>query len=477
MKRYEQLADSIAGRIAADVLRPGDRLPSIRQASRAHAVSPGTVQMAYQLLEDRGAIRTRPRSGYYVNARTHRSAPEPDTSAPPDCCTEVNVSDLVFEILDTARNDTIVQLGSAFIDFAAFPLAKLARAHAGAARRLEPRRMVEDLPPGNQDLRRAIARRYNACGVELDIDDIVITSGGLDALNLCLQTVTRPGDTVAIESPAFYAALQAIERLGLRAVELRTHPRDGVDPGALAEAIARHPIRACWLMPSFQNPLGATMPPERKRALVELLARHEIPLIEDDVYGELHFGDDKPRPAKAWDRAGLVLHCASFSKCLAPGYRVGWAAPGRYARDVARMKIMTTLSAGIPAQAAIAEYLTHGGYERHLRTLRRDLETRCALMTAAITRHFPDNTCVTRPSGGYFLWLYMPGIDALTLHRAALAEGISIAPGPIFSPTRQFGHCMRLNFGQPWNARTEAAIATLGRLVAAMGARAAALEA
>jgi DNA-binding transcriptional MocR family regulator len=337
--------------------------------------------------------------------------------------------------------------------------------------------MVEDLPPGNQDLRRAIARRYNACGVELDIDDIVITSGGLDALNLCLQAVTRPGDTVAIESPAFYAALQAIERLGLRAVELRTHPRDGVDPDALAEAIARHPIRACWLMPSFQNPLGATMPAERKRALVALLARHDIPLIEDDVYGELHFGDDKPKPAKAWDRAGLVLHCGSFSKCLAPGYRVGWTAPGRYVRDVARMKIMTTLSAGIPTQAAIAEYLAHGGYDHHLRTLRRDLEARCGLMSAAIARHFPDNNRVTRPGGGYFLWLDMPGVDALALHRAALAEGISIAPGPIFSPTRQFAHCMRLNFGQPWTARTEAAIATLGRMVGAMAARGAAMQA
>ena len=157
MKRYEQLADSIARRITADVLRPGDRLPSIRQASRAHAVSPGTVQMAYQLLEDRGAIRTRPRSGYYVNARAPRSAPEPEVSTPPDGCIEVDVSDLVFEILDTARNAAIVQLGSAFIDSTAFPLTRLARAHAGAARRLaRPRRSAHRRP--SRALSRALSR-------------------------------------------------------------------------------------------------------------------------------------------------------------------------------------------------------------------------------------------------------------------------------------------------------------------------------
>lgn len=462
MKRYEQLADTIAGQIAAGVLRPGDRIPSIRQASAAHAMSPGTVQMAYQLLEDRGDIRTRPRSGYYVSARLR--PPEPAPSAPPADSTAVGVSDLVFEILEAARSGDIVQLGSAFIDTDAFPLARLARAHAAAVRRLEPRRMVEDMPPGNRELRRAIARRYLARGVDVDIDDIVITSGGLDALNLCLAATTRPGDTVAIESPAFYVALQAIERMGLKALELPTHPRTGVDVDALAAVLARRPVHACWLMPTFQNPLGATMPDEAKRALVELLARHQVPLIEDDVYEELHFDADKPRPAKAWDRAGLVLHCSSFSKSLAPGYRVGWAAPGRYARAVARLKIMTTLSAGVPAQAAIADYLPHGGYDRHLRGLRRALAERCERMTDAVRRHFPAATRITRPRGGYFLWLQLDGLDALALHRAALAAGISIAPGPIFSPTRQYTDCLRLNFGQPWTPRTEAALETLGRL-------------
>ena len=148
--------------------------------------------------------------------------------------------------------------------------------------------------------------------------------------------MTKPGDAVVVESPCFYACLQSLERNGLRAIEVPTHPRDGIDLDALEAAIARHSPSACWLMPTFQNPLGSTMPAERKRALVELLARHGIPLVEDDVYAELHFGGTRALPAKAFDRDGLVMHCSSFSKSLAPGYRIGWVAAGRRAQDIAR---------------------------------------------------------------------------------------------------------------------------------------------
>mgnify|MGYP002133893309 CR=1 FL=1 len=208
-----------------------------------------------------------------------------------------------------------------------------------------------------------------SCGV--DTEELVITNGAMEALNLCLEAVTKPGDLVAVESPTFYAALQALERRGLRAVEVATHPRTGVDITALASVLERHPVKACWFMPNFQNPLGSLMPDSAKRDLVELLAKHEVPLIEDDVYGELYFGSQKPKPAKAWDRNGLVMHCSSFSKSLAPGYRVGWVAAGRFATAVQRLKLMTTLSAATPSQQALSEYLAQGGYDRHLRALRR----------------------------------------------------------------------------------------------------------
>jgi DNA-binding transcriptional MocR family regulator len=287
----------------------------------------------------------------------------------------------------------------------------------------------------------------------------------MEALNLCLQVLTRPGDVVAVESPAFYGALQALERLQLRAVEVATHPRDGVDLDSLTAVLQRVPVKACWFMPRFQNPLGSLMPEARKEAMVALLAHHGIPLIEDDVYGELHFGLGRPRPAKAYDRAGLVLHCGSFSKCLAPGYRVGWVAAGRFAQAVQRLKLMTTLSTAIPSQLALVHYLQGGAYERHLRQLRVTLATQQAEALKAIAAHFPAGTRVTHPEGGYFLWVELPQpFDALQLHRLALDQRISIAPGHVFSADRRFGHCLRINYGLPDASRLRDGLRTLGQL-------------
>ena len=210
------------------------------------------------------------------------------------------------------------------------------------------------------------------------------------------------------------------------------------------------------------------MPEEKKKALVDLLARHDLPLIEDDVYAELYFGDKRPAPAKAFDTQGLVLHCSSFSKCLAPGYRIGWAAPGRYTRAVARQKLTTTLSTSAPAQLALATYLARGAFDKHLRKLRRTLAEQQATFAEALGQFFPAGTRATRPAGGYFLWVELPeGTDALEIHRHALSLGISVAPGPIFSATRAFTNCLRLNYGHAWDARAEQALATLGRLAKA----------
>lgn len=469
MKRYEALAETIAGQIRAGVLRAGEKLPSVRRLSLANAMSPLTVLRAFHLLEDRGEIQARARAGYFVCARRGAAAPEPAVSRPSHGSTRVDVSDLVFEVLGTVSSRDVVPLGSAFIAPEIFPLKKLARSVASTARKLDPATLVASLPSGDPELRRLISRRYLEAGMSVPVDGIVITTGGMDALNLCLQAVTRPGDVVAIESPAFYVALQAIERLGLKAVELPTHPREGVDLAALDTAIVRNKVSACWLMTSFQNPLGASMPPQKKRELVKLLARHGVPLIEDDVYEELYFSAHKPQPAKAWDRDGLVMHCSSFSKCLAPGYRVGWAAPGRWAQKVERLKLMTTLSTGFHAQAAIADFMKHGGYEHHLRGLRGKLETQQRALIDAIPLSFPAAARITRPQGGYFVWVELPEkVSALEVHRLALRAGISVAPGPIFSPQRKFGNCIRINTGQPWTPRIAKALATLGAIASSL---------
>jgi DNA-binding transcriptional MocR family regulator len=471
MKRYEALAADVEESIRTGVLRPGDRVPSVRHTTASRGLSASTVFQAYYLLEARGLIRARERSGYYVagaEAGSHPVPPEPDLSSQPaDGSIAVDVSDRVFEILEASKTRDVVPFGSAFLSPLLFPLARLGQALASSVKTLDPWSTVDDLTPGNAALRRQIAQRYLADGLQVHPDEIVITNGALEALNLCLASVTRPGDSVIVESPTFYAALQALERMGLQAIEVPTHPREGIDLAALARAIERHAPKACWLMTTFQNPLGSLMSEPKKKALVDLLAQHGIPLIEDDVYAELYFGDRRPLPAKAFDAQGLVMHCGSFSKCLAPGYRIGWAAPGRQTQAVARLKVTTTLGASAPAQAALAHYLERGGFDKHLRKLRLTLAARQAQLAQAVAQYFPPGTRATRPAGGYFLWVELPeGADALRVHRKALALGISVAPGPIFSASRAFTHCLRLNYGHAWDARAEQAVATLGRLAA-----------
>jgi DNA-binding transcriptional MocR family regulator len=466
IKRYEAVAADIVRSIDAGTLRAGERLPSVRQASLARRVSISTVFQAYYLLEARGYIQARDRSGYYVSARK-RTPPEPETSRPDGNPSPVDVAALAFDVLGSVRDPQTVPLGSAFPSPTLFPMVKLASSLKAGLRRMDPWSSVADMFTGNASLRRQIAVRYLIDGMDVHGDDLVITNGAMEALQLALMAVAQPGDTVLIESPAFYATLQALERMKLHAVEVPTSPRTGIELDALAQAIERHRPRACWIMSNFQNPTGSLMPETNKQALVSLLAQHGIPLIEDDVYGELYFGRARPLPAKAYDREGLVLHCASFSKCLAPGYRVGWIAAGRYARDVERQKLMTTLASPSPNQLALAEYLDHGGYDRHLRQLRATLCRQQQQMMAALARQFPDGTRASRPQGGYFLWVQLPpGADALRVYRAALEQRISTAPGPIFSPRGEFHDCLRLNYGHPWNEAMEEAMRVLGEIVA-----------
>ncbi len=466
MSRYRSLAEETARLIHDGIVRPGDRLPSVRQACRTHGVSPVTVTQAYYLLESRGLIEARPKSGYFVRHDAARSLPEPAMSRPAAGSTPLEVSEFIFQILDSVRDPSVVPLGSSFPAPQLFPLDRLGRFLAHAARHLDPLSTVTDLPPGNAALRQQLALRYLARGTAVSPQEIIITSGAMEGLNLCLQAVARPGELIAVESPTFYAGLQAAERLGLAVVEIPSHPRDGVSLEALAAVLEKHPVKACLLMLNFANPTGSLVDASRKRELLALLRRHQVPLIEDDVYGELYFGPHAPACSKADDRDGLVMHVSSFSKCLAPGYRIGWVAAGRHAQRIQRLKLASSLATTIPVQIALADYLQHGAFEPHLRRLRHTLASQEAALVASVEQHFPPDVRLARPQGGYFMWLELPArVDALRLHAQALDAGISIAPGPIFSAKRDFRNYIRLNFGHPDSVARQDAIAELGRLI------------
>ncbi|HCW05792.1 MAG TPA: PLP-dependent aminotransferase family protein, partial [Cytophagales bacterium] len=211
---------------------------------------------------------------------------------------------------------------------------------------------------------------------------------------------------------------------------------------------------------------GSCMPDENKKRLVEMLFKKDIPLIEDDIYGELFFGKKRPTTCKAFDKKGMVLQCGSFSKSLAPGYRIGWVAPGKFKEKLIRMKRMNNVSTNTLAQAAIAHFLQNGRYELHLRHLRKALHTQSLRYIQAVTEYFPEDTRITRPQGGFALWVEMnKKVDAYKLHKRALKHNIGIAPGHIFSTQGQFQNYIRLTCGLPWNDRVEEAIKTLGELI------------
>lgn len=466
LKKYEVIAEEIASAIQQGLLKRGDKLPSIRQIQASKQVNASTVFQAYYLLEARGLIVTRPRSGYYVAGPLRNERLLPHTAEDDGIPTTLQVSDLVFNLLERIKDPQHVPFGSAFPSPYLFPLPKLADHMASAVRHMQPQDTVSDIGQGDLELRRQIALRYQLDGKQTDLDEIVITNGALEALNLCLAAVTQPGDSVIIECPSFYAALQAIERLGLKAIEVPSHPELGIDLAALERAIIQHRPKACWLMTNFQNPTGSLMPEDKKRALVALITRYQLPLIEDDVYRELYFGKQRPLPAKTWDSDGWVMHCSSFSKTLAPGYRVGWVSAGRFSEKITRLKISTTLATSIPAQQALASYLVKGGYDKHLRQLRHQLMLQQLQFSQAVHQHLPAEVRFTLPQGGYFLWLQLPAQkDGLKLFQQAIAHNISLAPGHMFSSQQQYACYIRLNYGHPFTAANQHAIETLGQLI------------
>jgi DNA-binding transcriptional MocR family regulator len=468
VRLYEKLADDIEKLIRQGVYRPGDRVPSVRQASQQHRLSITTVIRAYLLLESRGMLESRPQSGYFVSFRaaasSHASA-ELRPTRPIAVSARVDVSRLVLSTLRSIGVDDAVPLGSPYPDPGAFPFEKLNRYATAAARNPALRGLTWALPPGCPDLIRQIARRYLENGMRVDPNEIVVTLGATEAINLCLQAVAKPGDVIAVESPTFYAMLHAIERLGMKAIEVATHPEHGIDIDALARIAQAQPIAACMVMPNFQNPLGFQMPDERKRRLVEWLTQADIPVIENGVYNELYFGEAHPSTLKSYDTAGLVLHCASFSKTLSAEYRIGWALPGRYRDQVEKLKFLNTLTTPAIPQMAIAEYLTRDGYEHHLRRLRRRYAQQASLMRATVARFFPAGTRLSNPAGGYVLWVELPeSVDSMKLYQLALEQGITIGPGYMFSISDSYRNFIRLNYSSPWSRETEQSVIAVGKL-------------
>lgn len=468
---YRRLADHYQEAIAAGTLAPGDRLPSVRTLMERHDVSLSTALQACRQLEAEGWLEARPRSGYFVRSPTRATAlglEEPKAGLAPDPARYVGMQPRVSAIIDRGRRSEVrVNFSSARSAPGLYPGAALKNA-AMRALRQQPDILVRVASPGgNPAFRAVLAKRALACGMVLAPDEVLVTQGCIEALNLALRATTRPGDVVAVESPTFYGLLQVLETLGLKALEIPTSPQTGISLEALQLAIDSNAgIKALVVVPHLQNPLGAVMPDEHKARLVELCAQQGIPLIEDDTYTAL-LDDGLPRRAlKAWDNDGGVIHCASLHKVLAPGMRLGWLNAGRWQARVEMLKYAQSRYNDELAQVAAAEVMASGAYDRHLQRLRGKLREQRLRTSATLAECFPPGTRHSQPKGGLALWVELPRqVSSQALFDRALDAGILVAPGLMFSNSNRYDHFVRLNCGAPYTPEIDQALRELGRLL------------
>ncbi len=463
---YEKLAAELGGMIDSGVLRLGDRLPSVRRLSLERRLSVSTVVQAFRQLEERGLVEARPQSGYFVRQPMPMRA-VPLVRPTPDAPVPVDVTQRLVRVLQDCMKPGVVPLAAALPAPSLLPVAALQRLYAGVARR-HPH-LLDGGGHFNMNepaLVRQLVRRSLAWGGPLAADEFIITNSCTEALGLCLRAVTKPGDTVAVESPAYYLMLQLIETLGLKALEIPTDPRDGMSVEALELATRNGQVAACLLVPNASNPLGSLMPDEKKRQLANLTAARGVAVIEDDIYGDLHFGSQRPWPIKAYDKSGNVMLCSSFSKCLSPALRLGFVAAGRYRAAIALQKTINSGGTNPITQNVVAEFLESGAYERHLRGLRRIYERQVDSMRAAVSRYFPAATRISQPQGAFVLWLELPEeIDTSAVYEQAIADDLAYVPGELFSASGMYRNCLRLNCGNPHTPEIEDAVRRLGALM------------
>ncbi len=463
---YARVADLLQKQIDSGVYAVGDRLPSIRSAVTHFRVSVSTIQLAYRELENRRLAEARPRSGYYVLAQV--PAPKSVFAGRDDVqrTEPVTINQSLFQLLSQEWRAGLVNLGLAYPHPDLLPVNALRR----IVRRLSRLHIERILAPyGSVDidleLRRQLARSMLSAGCEVGADDVLITNGCKNALALCLGAIVQRGDIVAVESPTFPGVLQLLEVLGARALEIPTHPVTGISIEALELALEQWPIKACAVMPTCQNPLGFSMPPERRQHLVDLARSARLPLIEDDIFGDLGAHGRRPPALKALDPDGRVLYCSSVSKSLGAGLRVGWAVPGRYLAEVRRLKAQHSIANNSLSEMVVAEYLAGGGYDRHLRKLVDSYRQTVRQMVAAIRDCFPAGCSVSQPAGGYLIWVRLPAsINTWMLYQEALRHNISILPGHLCSAGGKFRACFRLSAAMPWTSDIERAIAILGQI-------------
>lgn len=459
--RYRQIAEQIKQAIHAGSLAPDSRLPSVRTLATQYNVSLTTALKTLRTLEDERYAVARPKSGFFVAPQrpASRALPavseQPRAIAPLDEQTELHLAML--------GSDCRVRLDLANGDSALYPIRRIG---------LLMRQMGYSKPAllgntvkgtGYAPLKTEIARRAVDYGCNISADDILITNGCIEAISLSLRATTQPGDVVAVESPCYFVLLQMLHNLNLRVIEVEAGPEGYVNVATLTRLFQRKAVRVFLTLCNVNNPLGKSIPNEQKAYIARQADENDVVIIEDDIFGDTAFGERRPFPMRAFSPNAIL--CSGFSKTVAPGIRIGWVHSVNYMRKIASLKYTSTMGTSVLSQAAVAELLRSGGYDAHLRKLRRELARQISEMRQSVLREFPAGTTVSDPEGGYVLWVAMPpqALNVRELFLKARNAGIGIAPGHIFATDQRYDNCFRLNAGFGWNAEVEQAIRQLAQ--------------
>ena len=461
---YQQVIQMILTMVEQKSLLPGEKLLSLRTMAHNLNVSVPTVKQAYQLLEAQGWVVAREKSGYFLSTRREANV-YPKRTQLPNKPVVVNKQALIEQVYSGIHQPHTVPLGIANPIAVAGTEQVLAKLMRRAMKQAGHELINYGPMDGLESLKKQIVRRYLDMGLAIDMAELVITNGAQEALAIALQAVTTKGDVVAVESPCYFGIVELVESLGLQAIEIPVCHDDGIWLEDLEKALDQHDIRACVFSTSINNPLGSFMPDSRRAELVALLESRDVVLIEDDVYGDLYFTEQRGIPAQAFSRKGMVITCSSFSKTAAPSYRVGWMVAGQFVAKAKRIKRALSCSSSLMNQWALAEFLSSGGYERHLKLVRKRLMENRDRMVQTVRQAFTDDIRVSRPQGGCVLWLDLgKQVSGAALFQRALENGISITPGTLFSASNRYQHCIRISYGLPWSNDVEQAVYQLGRL-------------
>jgi len=463
---YQQVIEFIEKQEEKGVFCPGDKLPSLRKLSKQLDISVPTVKQAYIELERQGAIYARPQSGYYMKAKKVRSLLPMRDSWLHSSPANIQGRSLIEQVHSAIHLPNTVALGISNPINTHPPDKALTRLMKGVLNRVSEKAVSYGPINGDSKLRLTLALRYQEQGADVNYDDIIITNGAQEALSIALQCVAEKGDVIAIESPCFFGELELIESLGMKVVEVYTCTENGVCVIDLEKVLKKHNVKACLFTTTVNNPLGSMMTNNERKNIVKLIEKYDVPLIEDEVYSELYFTDEKPKPAELYSKKGLVMTCSSFSKTASPGYRIGWLIAGKYEEKAKSIKRAQSCSTSMLPQWTLTDYLMSGEYDKHLQILRRKLQYNCERMRALITEHFPKEVCISKPKGGGVLWVRCRShVDTSLLFQEAIDNGVSFAPGSIFSPSGKYNNFMRISFAVQWSDSVTEAIAKLGDIV------------